>query len=194
MKILIERLDATPRLHVFELAGSWWDGVFAAEARAPLRALGPVHFEVSASKLGEDILLSGSAHAEVELECGRCLSRYRQELREAFRLLLEPAGDRTPSDPEGAASLSRVGVWLGDDPGAGWYRGAEIDLEPFCRELLLLALPVQPLCGEACLGLCPHCGADRNRAPCACVEPEPVSPFAALAGLRDRLRGAKGGS
>jgi len=24
------------------------------------------------------------------------------------------------------------------------------------------------LCGDACLGLCPTCGANRNLAPCAC--------------------------
>lgn len=194
MKILVERLDTTPSEHHFERDARWWDSAFEGANAPALRSGSSARFDVSAYKMGDDLMLTGSAHADVELECSRCLSRYGHPLREAFRLLLEPAGERTPSDPEGAASLSRVGVWLGDDLEAGWYRGPEIDLEPFCRELLLLALPVQPLCREDCRGLCPHCGADRNTAPCECVEPVAVSPFAVLAELRDRLRGPKGES
>lgn len=194
MKIPIERLDTTPREQHFELDARWWENAFSGASAAALRPGSGVRFDVSAYKMGDDLMLTGSADAEIELECSRCLSRYGQPLREAFRLLLEPAGERTPSDPEGAASLSRVGVWLGDDLETGWYRGPEIDLEPFCRELLMLALPVQPLCRESCLGLCPHCGADRNTAPCECVEPAAPSPFAVLAELRDRLRGSKGES
>lgn len=194
MKILVERLDTTPRDHHFEVDERWWDGVFERPSALPLRPQGGVRFDLSAYKIGENLMLTGSAHAEVELECSRCLARYRHALREAFRLMLEPAGDRTPSEPEGAASLSRLGVWLGDDLEAGWYRGPEIDLEPYCRELLVLALPVQPLCREDCRGLCAQCGADRNFAPCACVEPVPASPFAVLAKLQDRLRGSKGES
>ncbi len=194
MKILVERLDTTPRAHHFAVDERWWDGVLEGADRESVRHLDGLQFDVSAYKMGDDLLLTGSLRADVELECSRCLSRYRHALREAFRLLLEPAADRTPSDPEGAASLSRVGVWLGDDLEAGWYRGPEIDLEPFCRELVVLALPVQPLCQENCRGLCPQCGADRNAAPCGCVEPVAVSPFAVLAPLRDRLRGSKGDS
>ncbi len=194
MKISIERLDATPREQHFELDARWWESAFSRAGAEALRPGSGVRFDVSAYKVGDDLMLTGSADAEIELECSRCLSRYRQRLREAFRLLLEPAGERTPSDPEGAASLSQVGVWLGDDLETGWYRGPEIDLEPFCRELLMLALPVQPLCRESCRGLCPHCGADRNTAPCECVESAAPSPFAVLSELRERLRGSKGES
>ena len=38
----------------------------------------------------------------------------------------------------------------------GWFQGHEIDLGDFFREVLTLALPVQPLCREDCRGLCPQ--------------------------------------
>ena len=38
----------------------------------------------------------------------------------------------------------------------------EIDLEQPIRDLVVPELPLVPLCDEACLGLCPSCGANRN--------------------------------
>src|SRR5690606_29976088 len=50
----------------------------------------------------------------------------------------------------------------------GWFHGPEIDLRALLREVVALALPVQPLCRESCRGLCPACGVDRNVEPCDC--------------------------
>jgi uncharacterized protein len=44
----------------------------------------------------------------------------------------------------------------------------QIDLAPILREYVLLDLPDAPLCREACAGICPQCGADRNVDPCDC--------------------------
>ena len=46
--------------------------------------------------------------------------------------------------------------------------GDEIDLEQLVRDTVLLDLPAAPLCRDDCAGLCPACGADRNRARCDC--------------------------
>jgi uncharacterized protein len=73
----------------------------------------------------------------------------------------------------------------------GWYRGSEIVLDAFFWELISLALPLQPLCAEDCLGLCARCGADRNRVDCGCEELKPPSPFAVLAALRDGESGGE---
>jgi uncharacterized protein len=98
--------------------------------------------------------------------------------------VLEPAGDRVPAEPAEAAALARDGLALGDELESGWFRGPEIELGGYLREVVALALPVQPLCREDCRGLCPRCGADRNRETCACEETKPSSPFAVLAALR----------
>lgn len=43
-----------------------------------------------------------------------------------------------------------------------------IDADPFIKEAVLLDLPVKTLCREACLGLCPQCGVNRNEKKCGC--------------------------
>ena len=92
------------------------------------------------------------------------------------------------SEPEAARDLSRIGMCLGDELEMGWFQGPEIDLRSLLREVVALAIPVQPLCKDECLGLCPRCGADRNRETCDCEAERPASPFAALEALR-RPRG-----
>jgi uncharacterized protein len=37
--------------------------------------------------------------------------------------------------------------------------GDLLDLEPAFRDVVVLALPLSPLCREDCPGLCPECGA-----------------------------------
>ena len=52
------------------------------------------------------------------------------------------------------------------------YQGTAINLAwPVWTEVTL-ALPVKFVCREDCRGLCPVCGANRNKAPCTCPEEE----------------------
>jgi uncharacterized protein len=46
-----------------------------------------------------------------------------------------------------------------------------IDLGLLVRDAVVLELPMAPLCREACAGLCPQCGANRNEGECGCVAP-----------------------
>jgi uncharacterized protein len=184
MKLNVDRLTDSPVPFEFEEAEGWWRGHAAAGPVLPQSLAEPVRVALRANKLGEDVLLEGTLTSAFELECSRCLARYRQPLRESFRLVLEPAGSRVPADPEAAAALARDGLYLGDEFETGWYRDGEIHLDSVCLELVALALPVQPLCREDCAGLCPRCGGDRNTSPCGCGEVRPESPFAVLAALR----------
>jgi len=140
--------------------------------------------------LGRDVLLQGRFAGEIEVECSRCLKRYRQPLRDAWRLLLEPVGERTPPDPEGAEVLERDGLCLADDLEVGWYRGKTLELDPYFGEVVSLCIPLQPLCREDCAGLCPRCGIDRNEERCNCSETNADSPFAALAALKTKSEGS----
>jgi uncharacterized protein len=188
VKLHVDRLTDTPSEHAFTLTPSWWRE--RADTAPPREGLaGDVQVELRAHRMGGDLFLDGELRGELDLECGRCLARYRQPIRERFRLLLEPAGDRVPADPEGAAALARDGLYLSDELETGWYRGSEIDLGGFFQEGIALLFPVQPLCRETCQGLCPSCGADRNVEACACGEVSPSSPFAALRGLRNQMTG-----
>jgi uncharacterized protein len=191
MKLLVDRLTSTPAPFRFEADSGWWAAHMPREAGLPQELASPFRFELDAHRMGDDLYLEGRAEGALELECSRCLARYRHGLREPFRLVLEPAGARVPADPEGAQALARDGLCLGDDLEAGWYRGSEIHLGHFFLEVIALALPVKPLCREDCPGLCPRCGAGLGQGPCGCSEARPGSPFAALAALRSGLRGGE---
>ena len=185
MKIQVERLTETPTDLSMEAGTAWWRAHMPASPHLPRELDEPLSVGLRAYRMAEDeILLEGSVAGSIDLECGRCLARYRHALREPFRLVLEPAGSRTPTDPEAARALAQSGFCLREELEAGWYRGPEIDLGTLVLEAVALALPVQPLCREDCAGLCPRCGTDRNAGRCSCVEAPRNSPFAVLEALR----------
>ena len=185
MKILVDRLSETPTALRFPVSPSWVAERFGADPEHRIEGVTEaVAFEVRAQRLGPDVYLEGECRGTLELACSRCLTRYRGPIRERFRLVLEPAGDRVPAEPEGAAALAHEGLYLADELESGWFRGTEIQLDRFVGEVLALAVPVQPLCREDCRGLCPRCGVDRNAESCSCSEARPESPFAVLASLR----------
>ncbi|MCP3983911.1 MAG: DUF177 domain-containing protein [bacterium] len=193
MELLVDRLTEDPSELEFTGSADW----LASCAGDPGLAAGlaaPARFRLRAHRMGEDLYLEGVAEADFDLGCGRCLERYRQPVREPFRLVLEPAGSRVPADPEGAEALARDGLVLSEEFEAGWFRGSEVRLDRFLQEVIAAGLPQKPLCREECAGLCPSCGIDRNVESCECQEEQPHSPFAALAGLRDRLASKEGES
>jgi uncharacterized protein len=185
MKLEVERLTSEPSPFAYEEGSAWWSARMPRQAGIPREVAEPITVTGSAYRgAADEIIIEGRVEGAVELECARCLARYRHRLSEPFRIVLEPAGLRTPAEPEAAEALVRDGLCLSDEIEMGWYRGSEVQLDSVCLELISLALPVQPLCREDCAGLCPRCGADRNEGPCGCREENPSSPFAVLAGLR----------
>ena len=188
MRLPVDRFEETPTELAFELGADWWRACVPEAPDLPAGLDAPLQLGLRGHRMGDDLLVEGRLSGELDVECSRCLARYRHPLHEPFRLLLEPAGTRIPADPEGAQALERDGMCLGEDIETGWYRGTEIDFGPFFREVVVTALPVKPLCREDCAGLCPRCGGDRNQVACDCPEFRKPSPFAVLETLRDGLR------
>ncbi len=60
----------------------------------------------------------------------------------------------------------------------------QVDVGALVREVVLLELPVAPLCRDDCAGLCPTCGADRNLGPCPCPDGTVDPRWSSLEGLR----------
>lgn len=87
-------------------------------------------------------------------ECRRCLRPLTGELRCEVRELYRPRSEHIGPDP---------------DEDTYPFEGDHLDLSPMVRDALLLELPLAPLCGEDCRGLCPACGADLNAGPCGCA-------------------------
>jgi uncharacterized protein len=58
-----------------------------------------------------------------------------------------------------------------------------IDLYAALEQAVSVELPFAPVHDEACLGICPVCGCDRNEASCSCDDAPPASPFSVLKDL-----------
>jgi uncharacterized protein len=123
-------------------------------------------------KTGEDYLLRGHLHGDVESSCARCLEPARVPIDVSVAVtFVSTESDDTDDEDQ--------------DPDVIPFKGGEIDVGEEIRDELLLAVPINPLCRESCRGLCDVCGENRNLSACACkTEPAATAPFAALAKLK----------
>jgi uncharacterized protein len=130
---------------------------------------------------GSHAFAAGTFKGFVTVACSRCVEPVRLPIDDKVRLTFMPASE-IPADDAGASEGE--GKELADeDVDTFPFDGERIDLEPFLREELVLAVPFAPLCKEGCKGLCPQCGADWNSATCTCEKP--LDPrLAALKGLK----------
>jgi len=117
---------------------------------------------------GTTVHLRGRLQVECELSCARCGESIPFHVEENLELLMAPGEEElTVEDLELNA----------EDLNLGYYEGNEICIDDLLREQIILALPIRPICGENCRGLCPICGANLNETECHCVAERSNSPF-----------------
>lgn len=117
--------------------------------------------------VGEEVLFRGHVTGDFVSECARCLEEARVgvDIEVCWFFTEEPA-PVSPAVRDGDEEVVEVGL---DDPEPpGRIVGGEIDMGPMIWEDLVLAAPLKYVCREDCLGLCPKCGINRNRAACDC--------------------------
>ncbi|GGO93839.1 YceD family protein [Wenjunlia tyrosinilytica] len=108
-----------------------------------------VELEMRLESVMEGVLVTGTATAPLKGECVRCLDPLERELEAEFQEMYSyPDADDRGSDAE-----------EGDEEEVLVLEGDMFDLEPVLRDAVVLALPLQPVCREDCLGLCSECGA-----------------------------------
>ena len=98
-----------------------------------IRAEQPLRYDLSVELLHDAVLVTGSLALALDCECGRCLKKFKTELKLsgwAAHLPLE-GEDKVPVDNDC------------------------VDLTPFVREDILLNFPQHPLCKPDCAGLKP---------------------------------------
>ena len=106
--------------------------------------LGSLHYSLNVGTSGGGLFATGNLALDVELECASCLKKFRYPLRiENFAMQTELTGAET------------------------------VDLTPFVREDILLALPPYPHCDWNGENVCK--GAARNFANEINAEPQPSS-------------------
>jgi uncharacterized protein len=121
--------------------------------------------------------LRGELKCRLEVDCVRCLEPFEVDVDEELDLLYLPESRNVASpageDEKGSGKDDRG---LGDEElSASFYRDNQIDLGHMILEQIVLSLPMKTLCRPDCLGLCPECGVNRNKAKCECT-PEDLDP------------------
>ena len=120
-----------------------------------IRVVAPITCHMHAQLVDRSILVKGDIQLIIECECARCLKSFRKRLELAdWTCLLSFEGEE------------KVEI-----------AGDCVDLTPWVREDILLALPQHPLCGPECPGLAlasqnavKQAVGDRNQRPSAWAE------------------------
>jgi uncharacterized protein len=118
----------------------------------------PVKARLELTKAYSEIIVAGNVSAELELECSRCLKKYRRIMNEPVNVVYHP--------------LAEIGTdrheLKDDEMDMGFYQGEELDLQELIREQVMLNIQMKPLCDENCKGICSQCGTDLNTDTCSC--------------------------
>jgi uncharacterized protein len=126
------------------------------------RIVSPVELVMDVSRIGADAFQAvGRVSARLGLECGRCLDPFEIPVDAPFELRYVPQPEVVEGEVE-----REIGE---DDLATSHYRDGMLDIAELLREQFQLALPMKPLCSEACRGLCAHCGGNLNRTKCGCA-------------------------
>jgi uncharacterized protein len=159
--IQIDKLKRRPRqIDVAEQAKSF-------PVLAELEAEGSVVFtekitgSLEATWVGDLIKVSGDLATKVSSPCCRCLLPVSGPIDVSVLLTYV-------NREEDEAVLDEELELQGEDLGLIHFSGTDIDLKPDVEQEIVMALPQQPLCKEACKGLCLSCGCNLNQNTCDC--------------------------
>jgi len=131
-------------------------------------------FDVDRQEAGR-FRVAGRTTGKLELTCSRCLEPFTLPVVADFDLRYVP---RAENAGEGEKEVEE------DDLSTAFYENDEIDLSHLIMEQLQLAVPMKPLCMEACKGLCPQCGTNLNTGTCDCTQKWEDPRLAALKAIK----------
>ncbi|HEY5610976.1 MAG TPA: DUF177 domain-containing protein [Thermoanaerobaculia bacterium] len=147
------------------------------------------HGEVRIDARGEkgngpgEYVVEGSVEYTADMACSRCLEPFPIANRSSFTVRYRPR----PTDRSSEEEIEIDARDLDLD----YYAERKIPLAQIAVEQIQLTIPMKPLCDDACRGLCPQCGANRNRDECGCEDSLIDERWGALRGIRDELKKKK---
>jgi DUF177 domain-containing protein len=147
-----------------------------------LQQAGPLDVEAVAELVGEEIRIRGHIRVRLSARCDRCLGPVEIPVDRDFDLTYRPV--------ETIAREEEIEV-PEDELGVGFFSGDGVALAEVVTEQVILAVPMKSLCRDDCRGLCPICGADRNRVECNCPSRSEESPFARLMHEEEKEGGSR---
>ncbi len=123
------------------------------------------------TRSGPTVRARGRVRGGFLLVCSRCLGDCDFKLDAEVDLFFGPRP-------------GRLAVEVRLEPGdldLVYYDSGEIDLGAALRQEMSLALPMAPVCGQGCRGLCPDCGRPLTEDVCGCQKKEIDPRLAKLA-------------
>jgi uncharacterized metal-binding protein YceD (DUF177 family) len=149
------------------IEGEILDEAFRGTEAERARSSGEVSYQLLRSG-GDEVLLHGRMKATLGLACDRCLGATAALVEAPLDVVFRREGELAEEEVEGDL----------DEADYAEHDGTWVDVGPFLREQLLLAIPMTHLCKADCKGLCATCGQDLNAADCG---HRPVGEASALA-------------
>ncbi|MFI9582513.1 YceD family protein [Streptomyces sp. NPDC052236] len=142
----------------------------------------PMKLYLRLESVMDGVLVSGTARATAEGECVRCLEPMRQDVVADFQELFT-----YPDADDRLRGHTAEPVDDAEDEDVLSLEDGLFDLEPVLRDVVVLALPMQPVCQESCAGLCPECGVRLDENPDHHHEVVDIR-WAALQGLAETVK------
>lgn len=147
---------------------------------------GSVRIEANVQKgdAETEYIADGTATFTADLECSRCVEAYPFANTSTFHVRFQPR-------PQVSAEGEEIEITAKEELDVEFYSQRTIPLRDLALEQVQLSIPMKPLCEESCLGLCPHCGANRSREKCSCETSITDERWGALKDLRAELEKKK---
>lgn len=136
---------------------------------------------------GPDYLLQVKLHYRQSLDCDRCLTAYEEDVDLALAFVVASAGEEAAGVADDGEDGAGAHELEPDDLSTLAAVDGAVDLAVLVSEQVELNLPMKPVCAPACLGLCPHCGSNRNRDDCECSAKQVDPRWSGLEAIRERL-------
>ncbi len=123
---------------------------------ADFEVLGKIDAHIVTVKSRNNIKLTIELNYKLKLTCSRCLEEFEREFSEKTTYYLKAGSEELVEEKQLAD----------EDIFTMYYATEEIDLKPLMREMVILSVPMKPLCRPDCKGLCPVCGVNWNYETC----------------------------
>jgi len=149
------------------------DPQLLGDAGEGVRVTGPIAVSGHADPEASGLRVRGMVEARLKLVCSRCLEPFPFPARSRLHVTYTPV---VPTEDEVELDARELAVCH--------LEGDTVDLGELVHEQVVLAVPMAPVCDAGCKGLCPSCGANRNREACGCEAPAADPRFAVLRKLK----------
>jgi len=161
MKIVVDHIHEKPLALHAEEALEQFPLLAEMQNNGECSFTAPIRYDILASREYDHLRVAGSVNTAVSLVCSRCLVTFETAIDSTFTIFFR-RGTAEEAASEEETELND------QDLISATYSGDEIDLTHEIEEQVAMEVPIKPLCGENCKGLCPECGTDLNQTTCSC--------------------------